>query len=144
MNLSPCFTSSNHVFPLAHQFCVTLSFFLPALHFAPYIMECLKLQYGYIIHRYQPREIPHFGLFPASPHFRENVLHFWFYFEKKIAESRNNFRCTDTFCSKKLCENVNDSITYLLNIILDSKIAENHNNCQWTDTFCWKNLHKRQ
>ena len=29
------------------------------------------------------REIPHFGLFPAFPHFCENVPHFWLYFEVK-------------------------------------------------------------
>ena len=58
------------------------------------------------------REIPHFGLIPAFPHFCENVPHFWLYFEiTKIAENRNNFSCTETFCSKKLCENVNNSIT---------------------------------
>ena len=46
------------------------------------------------------REMPHFGLFPA------------FYFEiTKIAENCTNVSCTDTFCSKKLCENVNDSVT---------------------------------
>ena len=28
------------------------------------------------------REIPHFDVFPAFPHFSENVPHFWFYFEK--------------------------------------------------------------
>ena len=27
------------------------------------------------------REIPHFGLLPAFPHFCQNVLHFWLYFE---------------------------------------------------------------
>ena len=32
------------------------------------------------------REIPHFGLFPAFPHFCENVPYFWLYFEvMKIA-----------------------------------------------------------
>ena len=47
------------------------------------------------------REIPHFGLFPAFPHFCENVPHFWLYFETtKIAENRNNFCYTETFCSK--------------------------------------------
>ena len=56
------------------------------------------------------REIPHFGLFPAFPHFCQNVPHFWLYFEiTNIAENRNNFSCTETFCSKKLCENVRDS-----------------------------------
>ena len=54
------------------------------------------------------RKIPHFGLFPAFPHFCENVPHFWLYFEiTKIAENRNNFPCTETFC----CENGNDSVT---------------------------------
>ena len=49
------------------------------------------------------REIPHFGFFPAFPHFCQNVPHFWLYFEiTKIAENRNNFCCTETFCSKKL------------------------------------------
>ena len=58
------------------------------------------------------REIPHFCLFPAFLHFRKNVPHFWLYFEiTKIAENRNNFSCTETFCSKKLCENVSDSVT---------------------------------
>ena len=37
---------------------------------------------------------------------------FWLYFEiTKIAENSNNFSCTETFCSKKLLENVSDSIT---------------------------------
>ena len=37
------------------------------------------------------REIPHFSLFPAFPHFLENVPHFWLYFEKqKIPENRDN------------------------------------------------------
>ena len=58
------------------------------------------------------REIQHFGLFPAFPHFCENVPHFRLYFEIiKIAENCNNFSCTETFCSKTLCENVNDSVT---------------------------------
>ena len=52
------------------------------------------------------REIPHFGFFPAFPHFCENVPHFWLNFE-----NRTNFRCTETFSSKNLCENVNDSVT---------------------------------
>ena len=30
------------------------------------------------------REIPHFDVFPAFPHFSENVQHFWLYFEKRI------------------------------------------------------------
>ena len=47
------------------------------------------------------REIPHFCLFPAFPHFCENVPHFWLYFEiTKIAKNRNNLSCTETFCSK--------------------------------------------
>ena len=38
------------------------------------------------------REIPHVGLFPAFPHFCENVPHFWLYFETtKIAQNRNIF-----------------------------------------------------
>ena len=46
------------------------------------------------------REIPHFCLFPAFPHFCENVPHFWLYFETtKIAENRNNVSCLETFCS---------------------------------------------
>ena len=58
------------------------------------------------------REIPHFGLFPAFPHFCENVPHFWLYFGiTKIAENRNNCCCTEIFCSKKLSENVNNSVT---------------------------------
>ena len=49
------------------------------------------------------REIPHFGLFPAFPHFCENVPHFWLYFEiTKIDENRNKFSCTEIFCSKQL------------------------------------------
>ena len=44
-------------------------------------------------------------------HFCQNVPHFWPYFEiTKMAENRNNFSCMETFCSKKLCENVNDTI----------------------------------
>ena len=30
------------------------------------------------------REIPHFDVFPAFPHFSQNVPHFWLYFEKQI------------------------------------------------------------
>ena len=61
------------------------------------------------------REIPQFCLFPAFPHFCENVPHFWLYFEiTKISENRNNFTRTDTFCSKKLKKNT-------------TKIAENRN-----------------
>ena len=38
------------------------------------------------------REIQHFGLFPAFPHFCKNVPQFWLYFEiTKIAENRKNF-----------------------------------------------------
>ena len=38
------------------------------------------------------REIPYFGLFPAFPHFCQNVPHFWLFFEiTKITENRNNF-----------------------------------------------------
>ena len=49
------------------------------------------------------REIPHFG---------QNVPHFWLYFEiTKITENRNNCSCTETFCSKKLRENVSDIVT---------------------------------
>ena len=58
------------------------------------------------------REIPHFGFFPAFPHFCENIPHFWLDFETtKIGENRVNFRYTETFSSKKLCENVNDCVT---------------------------------
>ena len=72
------------------------------------------------------REIPHFGLFPAFPHFCQNVPHFWLYFEiKKIAENRNHFSSTETFCSKKLCENVSDSITYLLQLPLIKTYVKN-------------------
>ena len=46
------------------------------------------------------------------PHFRQNIPHFWVYYEiTKIAENRNKFSCTETFCSKKLCENLNDTVT---------------------------------
>ena len=38
------------------------------------------------------REILHFGIFPAFPHFCENVPHFW-------------------LCSKEVCESANDSVT---------------------------------
>ena len=30
------------------------------------------------------REIPHFYVFPAFPHFSQNVPNFWLYFEKQI------------------------------------------------------------
>ena len=66
------------------------------------------------------REIPPFGL--NVPHFRQKVPHFWLNFEiTKIVENRNNFSCrpTEIFCSKKLCENVSDSVTYF-----DSKIRQ--------------------
>ena len=47
------------------------------------------------------REIPHFGLFPAFPHFFENVPHFWLYFEiTKFAENRTNFSCMRHFVRK--------------------------------------------
>ena len=70
-------------------------------------IECIGVNRPAIV-----REIPHFGLFPAFPHFCQNVPHFWLYFEiTKIAENCNNLSCTETFCSKKLCENVSDSIT---------------------------------
>ena len=53
------------------------------------------------LHRCQPsrnragnpaivREIPHFYLFPAFPHFSEDVPHFLLYFERKIPENRDN------------------------------------------------------
>ena len=49
---------------------------------------------------------------PAFLYFCQNVPHFWLYFEiKKISENRNNFSCTETFCAKKLCKNVSNSIT---------------------------------
>ena len=45
------------------------------------------------------------------PQFCGNVPHFWLYFEiTKNGENRNNVRYMDAFCSKKLCENVNDSV----------------------------------
>ena len=67
------------------------------------------------------REIPHFGLFPAFPHFCQNIPHLWPYFENtQIAENRNTFSCTETFCSKKLYENVSDSVT----VTFDSKIRQ--------------------
>ena len=54
-------------------------------------------------------EITHFGSFPAflreSPAFRA------LFRNKKIDENRNNFSSTETFCLKKLSENVNDSVT---------------------------------
>ena len=57
------------------------------------------------------REIPQFGIFPAFPHFCQNVPHFWLYFEiTKIAENRNNISCT-------LCENVGDSVTLGLKFV---------------------------
>ena len=74
------------------------------------------------------REIPHFGIFPAFPHFCENVPNVWLYFEiTKIAENRNNVSSMKIFSSKKLCENVNDSVTQLLKLLFYSKIAENRN-----------------
>ena len=30
------------------------------------------------------REIPHFDVFPAFPHFFQNVPHLWLYFEKQM------------------------------------------------------------
>ena len=58
------------------------------------------------------REIQHFGLFPAFPHFCENVL---LYFEiTKIAENRNNCSCTETFCLKKLYNNVKPLKLFLI------------------------------
>ena len=47
------------------------------------------------------REIPHFGIFPAFPHFCENIPHFWLYFEmSQIAENYSNFHCRRHFVRK--------------------------------------------
>ena len=62
-------------------------------------------------HRCQPSRNRDFGLFPAFPHVCEKVPDFWLYFEIiKIFENCTNFSCTETFYSKKLCVNVNDSV----------------------------------
>ena len=42
------------------------------------------------------REIPHFGLFPVF--LREHPAFLALFRNKKIAENRNNFSCTETFC----------------------------------------------
>ena len=62
------------------------------------------------------REIPHFSLFPAFPHFLENVPHFWLYFEKqKIPENRDILGarkkcvCNSSFTLKDFC--LNDKIS---------------------------------
>ena len=47
------------------------------------------------------REILHFGLFRAFPHFLPERPAFLASFRNNI--NRNNFSCTETFCSKKLC-----------------------------------------
>ena len=65
-------------------------------------------------------------IFAYFPHFCENVLHFWLYFEiTKIYENRYNFSCTETFCSKKLYENGNDSVTYPLKLFCIQKYVKN-------------------
>ena len=52
------------------------------------------------------REIPHFGLFPAFLPERPAFLALF-----RNYKNRNNVSCTETFCSKKLCENACDSVT---------------------------------
>ena len=48
-------------------------------------------------------EILHFGIFPAFPHFCENVLHGWIYFKiTKIAKNRNNFHYRDILFERAL------------------------------------------
>ena len=41
--------------------------------------DCIGVNHPAIV-----REIPHFYVFPAFPHFSENVPHFWLYFENQI------------------------------------------------------------
>ena len=81
-------------------------------------------------HRCQPSRNragnPAFGLFPAFPHFCENVPHFWLYFETiKIDENRNNFSCRPLrrhFVRKSSAKtSIITSPSYLI-VILDSKI----------------------
>ena len=95
------------------------------------------------------REIPHFGLFPAFPHFFQNIPHFWLYFEiNKIAENGNTFGCTEKFCSKKLCENVSYTVIQSLKLYIyfwpkkTSKTAENSSNCHCRRHFVRKSSAK--
>ena len=84
---------------IAHKSVCTLIKNLPDLSFM--IMLCHFILSIGVNRPAIVREIPHFGLFPAFPHFCENVPHFWLYFEiTKIAKNRNNLSCTETFCSK--------------------------------------------
>ena len=87
------------------------------------------------------REFPRFGLFPAFSHFCENVQHFWLYIETtKIAENRNHFSCTETFCSKISAKtSMSPSCFWLKNM---SKIAENRNNCHCRRHFVRKSAPK--
>ena len=55
------------------------------------------------------RETSHFGLFPAF--FPERPAFLALFRINKINENRTNFTCPETFCSKKLCGNVSDSVT---------------------------------
>ena len=55
------------------------------------------------------QEIPHFGLFPAFSPERPALMDL--FRNKKIAENRNNYSCTETFCSKNLCKNISDNVT---------------------------------
>ena len=49
------------------------------------------------------REIPHFGIFPAFPHFCENIPHFWLYFEMtKIDENKVIYTVGDILFEKAL------------------------------------------
>ena len=91
------------------------------------------------------REIPHFGLLPAFPHFCENVPHFWLYFETtKFAENRNNCSCTETFCSKIFAKTSMIASPCFILLKNTSKIAEIRNNFHCRRHFVRKSALKRQ
>ena len=70
------------------------------------------------------REIPHFGLFPAFPHFLQNIPHFRRYFEiTKIAENRNNFAVRRHFVPKISVKDVTEC-HLAINVTFDSKIRQ--------------------
>ena len=51
---------------------------------SPICMALLMLYCIGVNHPAIVREIPHFDVFPAFPHFFQKVPHFWLYFEKQI------------------------------------------------------------
>ena len=80
----------------------------------------MSILLGFVLSRMPSRN-------PRKQHTVVCCIHgtFWLYFEiKKIAENRNHFSCMETFCSKKLCENGNDSVTLPITVIFDSAFRQ--------------------